>query len=113
MHEMALCESLLELIEQQARAQRFTRVSAVCLEVGRLAAVEIETLRFGFDVVMRGSLAEGATLEITEIPGRARCLACDATHEVAARGEPCPRCGGYGTQIIDGTQLRVKELEVG
>ena len=56
-HELALCESVLELIEEQARVQRYTRVNTVWLEVGSLAAVEIEALRFGFDVVTRGSLA--------------------------------------------------------
>ncbi len=80
MHEMALCESILELIEEQARAQRFTRVSAVALEVGRLAAVEIEALRFGFDVVMRGSLAEKARLEIIETEGLIEAAADKGAH---------------------------------
>ena len=110
--ELALCESVLELIEEQARVQRDTRVNTVWLEVGSLAAVEIEALRVGFDVVTRGSLAEGAALEIREIPGRARCLCCGESHEIAARGEACPRCGSYRSQLIDGAQIRVQELEV-
>ncbi len=112
MHELALCESILALIEEQARAQRFMRVSRVWLDVGALAAVEIPALRFGFEVLARGTLAEGAALEITEIPGRARCLPCGEAHPIAARGDPCPRCGSWELQLIDGTQMRVRELEV-
>ncbi len=112
MHELTLCESILELIDEQARAQRFTRVRRVWLEVGKLAAVEIPALRFGFEVLARDSLAEGAALEITEVPGRASCLSCGESHAIAARGDPCPRCGSYELQLIDGTQMRVRELEV-
>lgn len=112
MHEMALCESILQLIAEQARAQCFSRVRTVCLEIGSLATVEIPALRFGFDVVTRGSIAEGAMLDIDEIPGRAWCLPCGEAHEIAARGDPCPRCGSYQLQIVGGTQMRVKELEV-
>ena len=112
MHEMALCESILELIGEQARVQGFTRVSTVWLEVGRLAAVELAALRFGFEVLARGTLVEGAALEITQVPGRARCRSCGESHAIAARGDPCPRCGSYELQLIDGTQMRVRELEV-
>jgi len=111
-HEMALCESILELIVDQARAQSFSRVERVRLEIGSLAAVEIPALRFGFDVVTRDTLAEGAALEIQEIPGRAWCMPCGESCTLVARGDACPRCGSYQLQIVDGTQMRVKELEV-
>ncbi|MEQ1712058.1 MAG: hydrogenase maturation nickel metallochaperone HypA, partial [Hyphomicrobium sp.] len=62
MHEMALCESIRCTLEEQSRLRRFSRVARVSLEIGPLAGVEVEALRFGFDVVMRGSVAEGAVL---------------------------------------------------
>ena len=54
MHEMSICESIISLIEQQSVEQSFSKVSRVCLEVGPLAGVELESLRFSFDVVCRG-----------------------------------------------------------
>ena len=57
MHELALCEGVLQALEEQAEAQCFTRVHAVWLEIGALAAVEPEALRFNFEVVVRGTLA--------------------------------------------------------
>ena len=62
MHEMSLCESMLQLMEEQAKSQSFSRVKSVWLEIGQLSGVEIDALRFGFEVVMRNSLAEGAEL---------------------------------------------------
>ena len=69
MHELSLAENVLQLIEDAARAQRFSRVTAVFLELGEHAAVEREALSFCFDVVTQGSLAEGARLEILDLPG--------------------------------------------
>ena len=40
-----------------------SRVTAVRLEIGRLAQVEIEAMRLAFEVVKRGSLADAARLD--------------------------------------------------
>lgn len=111
MHELSLCESLLEIIEEQAKIQHYHRVRQVWIEVGRFAGVECDALRFGFDVVMRGSLAEGATLSIIELPGRGWCFKCGEEVLLEDDFEACPRCGGV-LQITGGREFRVKELEV-
>ncbi|WP_141104321.1 hydrogenase maturation nickel metallochaperone HypA, partial [Noviherbaspirillum denitrificans] len=69
MHEMSLAESVLQVIEDSARANNFTRVKTVWLEIGALAGVEVEAMRFCFDAVVKDSVADGARLEIIESPG--------------------------------------------
>ena len=110
MHEMSIAESVLGIVEETARREGLARVKEIRLEIGRLAAVEVEALRFCFDVVMRGSLAEGAVLAIDETPGTAWCFACGGTVPLQARGEPCPRCGSAQLQVNGGTEMRVKDL---
>ena len=110
MHEMSIAESVLGIVEETARREGFARVSEVRLEIGRLAAVETEALRFCFDAVVRGSLAEGARLEIEETPGTAWCFGCSKPVAVASRVELCPACGGAQLQVSGGTEMRVKDL---
>ncbi len=110
MHEMSIAESVLGLVEETARREGFSRVKEVRLEIGRLAAVETQSLRFCFDAVVRGSVAEGAALAIDETPGTAWCFGCSATVPIEARGEPCPHCGGGQLQVNGGTEMRVKDL---
>ncbi len=76
---------MLRVIEEQAAAQGYRKVVAVSLEVGALAGVEVEALRFGFDVVMKDSIAEGARLDVTVRPALAWCDACSRRVEVAQR----------------------------
>ena len=110
MHEMSIAQSVLGIVEETARREGFSRVKEVRLEIGQLAAVETEALRFCFDAVVRGSVAEGAALAIDETPGTAWCFSCSRTVPVAARGDPCPRCLGGQLQVNGGTEMRIKEL---
>ena len=104
MHEMALCEGLLQSLEDQAQSQGFAKVHAVWLEIGALATVEPDALRFNFDIVMHGTLADSATLEIAEVDGHAWCMQCSTNVPVKRHGEGCPQCGSYQLQILDGQQ---------
>lgn len=112
MHEMSLCENVLQVLEQQAQAQNFRRVKTVWLEIGALSGVEPDAMRFGFEVVTQGSLADQARLEIIVVPGQAWCLPCGCEVLVQQLYDECPHCGGHQLQISGGDQMRIKELEV-
>ncbi len=112
MHEFSLCQRLIEELRRSAAAQGFGRVGRIRLEVGRLAAVDGEALRFGFELVSRGTLAEGAVLELIEVAGRGRCRACGAEAEMAGRADPCPRCGTFGLEVVAGDGLWIRDVEV-
>ncbi len=112
MHEMSLAEGVLQIMEDSAREQDFRRVKTVWLEIGRLSGVEVEAMRFCFDVVTRDSIADGAALQIIETPGQAWCMQCSDTVEVQALYDACPRCGSHQLQVTGGNEMRVKELDV-
>lgn len=112
MHEMSLCEGVLQVLEESAKSQGFQKVKTVWLEIGALSGVEISAMRFGFDVVMKNSLAEDAVLEIIEHPGQAWCMPCGGNVAINQRFDPCPECGSFQLQVTGGDQMRIKELEV-
>ncbi len=112
MHEMSLAESVLQIIEESARAQNFRRVRTVTLEIGALSAVEPDAMRFCFEAMTGGSIAEGARLEIIATEGRGWCPACGRTVAIRQRHDSCPSCGGYQVQAVGGMEMKVRELEV-
>jgi len=112
MHELSLTQSMVELCAARAAEQGArTRVTRVTLEVGVLAAVLPDAIRFCFDACAKGTALEGAELEIVEIPGRARCLACAGEMAVTRLFDTCP-CGSAQLFLISGEELRVKQMEV-
>jgi hydrogenase nickel incorporation protein HypA/HybF len=112
MHEMSLAESILQIVEDTARSSAADQVRAVRLEIGALSHVERDALRFCFDAVTRGTVADGARLEIDATPGRAWCMPCSESVELARLGDACPRCGSYQLQVTQGEEMRVKDIEV-
>lgn len=112
MHELSLCEGILEILENSAASQGFERVKTVWLEIGTLAGVEQSALRFHFDIVTRGTLADAAELKIIDLPAEAWCIQCSKQVTVNQRYDACSNCGSYQLQINCGEEMRIKELEV-
>ncbi|MFM0593478.1 MULTISPECIES: hydrogenase maturation nickel metallochaperone HypA [Paraburkholderia] len=108
MHELSIASSVVEICAEQAHGARVRRVT---LEIGQLSAVMPEAIRFCFDVCAKDTAVEGATLEIVEIPGQARCLACGATLDVEVPFGQCA-CGSEDLELIAGQQLKIRQMEV-
>ena len=109
MHELAVAEGMVEAIAERVPEGRVTRV---VLEVGALSCVEPEAVRFCFAACARGTVADGAALEIVEIPGRANCRTCGAGGVAVDPRIPLCGCGSADLELVDGGQLRVRGVEV-
>ena len=112
MHEMALAEGILQIVEDAATRNGFTRVTEVRLEIGALSGVEVEALAFCLDMVLKGSVAEGARVVMEKLPGQGYCLNCGRNVPIQALYDACPECGSYQVQATGGTEMRVKDLLV-
>lgn len=112
MHEMSLAEGVLQLVEDTAQREQARRVKLVVLEIGRMSSVQPEALRFCFDAVTRGSIADSALLEIVDVPGSGWCMKCAATVPMDELYGACPTCGSHQVQATGGTEMRVKEIEI-
>lgn len=112
MHEMSLIESVVALVEDERRKQPFSRVRTIRLAVGVLGHAEPAALRFCFDAVTRGTIAEGARLEIERVPGEGWCACCRRTVSLAERFSACPVCGELQVRMTAGGELQLSELEV-
>jgi hydrogenase nickel incorporation protein HypA/HybF len=109
---MSLAEGILQIVESTAQANEAQTVRAVWLELGALSHVELEALRFSFDAVKRGTVANEARLEVVTTPGRAWCMPCGEAVDLARLGDACPRCGSYQLQVTQGEEMRIKEIEI-
>ena len=59
-----------------------------------------------------GSVAEGAKLEILRTEGAAWCMPCGARVALARLGDACPRCGSHQLQVLEGEEMRVREIAI-
>jgi hydrogenase nickel incorporation protein HypA/HybF len=108
-HELAITESIVDAVRERVGD---TPVLVVRLEIGALSGVVVESLRFCFDVCTHGTTLQGARLEIVEVPGRARCRDCLRTVDLPDLVPLCA-CGSANVEIVTGSELRIKNVEVG
>jgi hydrogenase nickel incorporation protein HypA/HybF len=111
MHELALSQSIVSLVSEQARQHGFRSVTRVVVEVGAAAGVEPEALRFCFDVAAERTCVKGAELVTVPIALRARCRACNTEYMPGSLIAPCTNCGSYERDILAGRELRVTRFE--
>ncbi len=108
MHELALVEEVVRIVTEGCEGGSVKRV---VLEVGPLSAVLPDALRFCFDLAAQGTAAEGATLEIVDVPATARCRECGTVAELKSAFGCCP-CGAVDLEWLSGDGLRVTAMEV-
>jgi hydrogenase nickel incorporation protein HypA/HybF len=112
MHEVSLIEDVIALVEQERTRQAFTRVNRIRLEVGLLGDAEPEALRFCFNAVAVGTIAEGSRLEIKTVAGEGWCERCRRTAPMDERFAACPECVGVQLRLTAGDAFRLAEMEV-
>ena len=110
MHEISLMMSVIETVCQTAEAHQAEKVSCIRLTVGEKSGVVAEALRFAFDTVTRGTLAQGAELIIEEIPFMGQCLECGRVFR-CQDFLVCAECGGLG-KLISGKELQLTSIEI-
>jgi len=108
-HELSIAQSLLDIIAQQAQIYGAKRVTKVNLRIGALSGVVKEALCFAFEVLSKGHVAEGATLEIEEVPVRIRCERCGVFEGIPFL--VCPDCGEIA-ELLSGRELEIYSMEI-
>jgi hydrogenase nickel incorporation protein HypA/HybF len=108
MHELGLTRQIVDIACAHSQGRRVRRI---VLEIGKLSLVSPDAVRFCFDVCAQDTVAEGASLEIMEIPGRARCRQCQAELAFELPFGRC-ECGGSDLEWLGGTELKIREMEV-
>jgi hydrogenase nickel incorporation protein HypA/HybF len=112
MHELSIATNIVEICLEEARKADAGNVTGVVVEVGAMSGVIPEALEFSWDVANKGTPVEGASLKITEIKARARCVHCGQEFGLEDAFEPCPACNKFGNDILTGHELKIKAITI-
>lgn len=93
-----------------ARENHLVRVEVVRVRIGHFAGVQPEALRFAWEVLRKDTLSENASLEIEEIPIRARCRVCEGEYAAEPDDLTCPLCGSLDYELLSGRELDLSSV---
>jgi len=110
-HELAICEAMLQQAVGIARAHG-GRVKRINLRVGPLAGVEAHLLRAAFPLAAAGTVCEGAVLVIETPAVRVECQICGVASYVKPNRLLCGACGAWRVALLTGDEMRIESLEL-
>jgi hydrogenase nickel incorporation protein HypA/HybF len=108
MHELSIAGALVATVERHADGRP---VVVVNLRVGTLRQVVPDSLEFYFGFVTKGTVCDGARLDVEVVPARLRCDDCGDEWQL---DEPLFRCacGSTEVEIVAGNELEVESIEI-
>lgn len=112
MHELALTEGIISIVESEKKKHGFERVSEISLKLGEYSGVIPKCVEEFFPIASRGTAAAGAKLIFERVPAEFECREC-AWHGGLEKGRfTCPACGGENLKMTAGREFYVENIKV-
>jgi hydrogenase nickel incorporation protein HypA/HybF len=112
MHELAICQSLMEQVESIANERDAKCVTSITIGIGPLSGVEFQLLKNAYPIASAGTVAEDAELIIEHLPIKVRCNQCGAESDALPNKLTCKQCGDWRTTLISGDEMMLMSLEL-
>jgi hydrogenase nickel incorporation protein HypA/HybF len=107
MHEIGVCESLIDLIEQRAAGRPVAEVS---VRIGARHAIVDEAFDQAFALAAVGTVAAGAEARVRIMPMDLECRGCGGRSESLDRLATCPGCGSAEVTLAGGEELVLESI---
>ncbi|NJK78700.1 MAG: hydrogenase maturation nickel metallochaperone HypA [Chloroflexaceae bacterium] len=113
MHELPVTQGILSVAIEAAEQAGGRRIVAIDLVIGTLSSIVDDSVQFYFDILSRGTLADGAVLRFRREPAILVCWDCDyRTQVVAPLPALCSACGSTRLILRDGQEFFVEAIEI-
>ncbi len=112
MHELSICQSIIEQVTQVAQQNNALSVSRIIIDIGPLSGVEAPLLEHAFPIASAGTIAQDAILETQILPIKVRCNLCHNENEASMNKLLCSACGTWQTTLISGDEMLLRSIEL-
>jgi len=112
MHELAICQSLINQVESIALQHQARNVSLIVVGIGPLSGVEAQLLKNAYPIASAGSVAENTELVIEYLPVKVKCNKCGCESDALPNKLVCKQCGNWQTSLVSGDELLLMSVEL-
>jgi hydrogenase nickel incorporation protein HypA/HybF len=111
-HELSICQALIEQVEAVASKEGALQVVQVRVGLGPLSGVEPQLLQQAFQLARAGSIAATASLLIDHLPVRVSCRECGQETAAEVANLACGNCGDWHTELVSGDEMLLTQVEL-
>ena len=112
MHELAICQSLMEQVEDIAVERNAQSVTSIVIAMGPLSGVEAQLLKNAYPIASAGTIAEDAELIIEHLPIKVKCTQCGSESDALPNKLICKQCGDWRTTLVSGDEMMLMSVEL-
>lgn len=112
MHELAICQSLMDQVESIALERNAQSVTSIVIAMGPLSGVEAQLLKNAYPIASSGTVAEDAELIIEHLPIRVKCTQCGSESDALPNKLVCKQCGDWRTTLVSGDEMMLMSVEL-
>ncbi|MBZ0293110.1 MAG: hydrogenase maturation nickel metallochaperone HypA [Anaerolineae bacterium] len=112
MHELAFTESVLNTALRYAEQADAERITEIHLSIGQLSSFVNDCVSFYWDIISKGTIAEGAQLCFERLPAIFECERCGHQYPLSESELVCPVCGSAHIQVISGDESKLVSIAV-
>jgi len=115
MHEMAIMETVVDIVVEQAKLADAKKVTGVKLRIGELRDIIDSLMEKCFCFMARNTVADEARLEIEKVPFVIKCNQCSCEcHEHISNYASmiCKNCKSSDIRMISGNEFFIEEIEL-
>jgi len=111
MHEAGIAGYLIEVAAQHLERVPHGAVRRLNVRIGEMAGVNPDSLDFAFECLSKGTVVDGARLEVERVPLAVDCDACGRRSPVHDYVFRCAACGADAVRIATGRELQFVSID--
>jgi hydrogenase nickel incorporation protein HypA/HybF len=115
MHELSVTDSILKIVLKHAQTNGAEKVLSINLKIGELSELVGECIQQYFDYMSKGTIAEGAKIDVEKSPIIFECKDCRTTFEVSLKDTKdftCTNCKGSNVSLLSGREFYIKDITI-
>lgn len=111
MHELAIAQDILAMIEREAIVHNAVQVKAIRLRMGTHSHLEKRSLSFCLEAIAQDTILDGARIDISTCHAEVECPVCGRLPlDGEGEGEvKCPKCGNPAKRMPP-TEIYIQEI---
>ena len=122
MHEGSIASAIVRSVLEQASRRHADEIVSITLAIGKLTFISQTQLLFWLENGFENTAADGAQIEIDEIPGVYQCHACQHVGEIDLVDDPayhltlphfaCTVCQSHDIEIVKGKEMVIRRIQI-
>jgi hydrogenase nickel incorporation protein HypA/HybF len=108
MHELAMCEAIVDTVTQRADGRRVDRVQ---VRIGYFRQVVPDSLQFSWELLTEGTDLAGCALDIDHVPAIVECRSCGSRTTLHMPILLCSACDGSDVDLLTGEEFLIASID--